>query len=290
MSTISEKAAACLVDSRSPKKASEMMSGTQPPGRPALKLNAGQAPAFTAEDMKAYLRGAPECSLGPTLSGEPPTVESVEFASCKELRERLHVWIGPPDDALACFVVLRGPFKLTRISLPPGKVVYGMPWCNIVGEIYDAMTGRLLVYGVNAFKPRPGWSVDWRTRVNFPPRPLQSAQKSVSRDQILALIETPESFNAWLRRSTPDAEVASLYDPVHSMLAEYLWAMLEAFTMYGDSIVWGDGAIAWNDLPPWVRALNRAEARRAGMVSGDKQKWLACEVLEMVDEATSPGR
>lgn len=266
------------------------MSGTQLPGRPALKLIPGQVPAFTAEDMKAYLHGAPECSLGPTLSGEPSTVESVEFASVKELRERLHAWIGPEDDALVCFVVLRGPFHLTMISRAPGTVSYGIPWCNSVGEIYDAITGRLLCASVNAFKSRPGWSVDWRTRVNAPPRPRQSTQKLVSREQILALIATPDAFIAWLRRYTPDAEVASIYDPVHSMLAEYLWTNLEAFTMYGDSIVWGEGAIEWNDLPAWVRSLNHAETRRAGSASDDKHTWLASEVLEMVDEATSSGR
>jgi hypothetical protein len=138
------------------------MSGTQPQGRPALKLTPHQVPAFTAEDMKAYLQGALQCSLGPTLSGEPPTVESVEFGSCKELGDRLQVSIRPvdrwDDDAPVCFVVLRGPFHLTGISLPPGKVVHGLPWCNTVGEIYDAMTGRLLVASVNAFKPnRPGF-------------------------------------------------------------------------------------------------------------------------------------
>lgn len=126
--------------------------------------------------------------------------------------------------------------------------------------------------------------------MNAPPRPQQSAQKSVSREQILAMIETPDAFIAWLRQYTPDAEVASIYDPVHSMLAEYLWATLEAFTMYGDSIVWGDGAIEWNDLPAWVRSLNRAEARRAGTVPEDKCTWSASEVLAMVDAATSSGR
>ncbi len=266
------------------------MSGAQPPVRPALKLHPGQVPAFTAEDMKAYLQGASECSLGPTLSGEPPTVESVEFASVKELRERLHVYIGPSDDALACCVVLRGPFHLTTISLPPGKVIYGIPWCNIVGEIYDAMTGGLLCASVNAFKSRPGWSVDRKTHVNAPPRPRQSAQQSISREQLLALIETPDPFIAWLRRYTPDADVASIFDPVHSMLAEYFWATLEVDTMYGDSIVWSDGVIEWRDLPAWVRSLNRAESRRAGMVPDDKGTWSASEVLEMVDEATSSSR
>ena len=266
------------------------MSDTQPPGRPALKLNPGQLPAFTAEDIKAYLHGAPECSLGPTLSGELPTVESVEFASVKDLRERLHTYIGLPDDAPACFVVLRGPFHLRGISLPPGKVVYGIPWCNRVGEIYDATTGRMLCASVNAFKPRAGWSVDWRTRVNAPPRPPQSDEKSVSREQILAMIGTPDSFIAWLRRFSPDAEVASIYDPVHSMLAEYVWATLDVFTMYGDSMVWHDGALEWNELPVWVRSLNHAEARRAGTATDDKQMWSASEVLEMVDEATASGR
>jgi hypothetical protein len=237
--------------------------------------------------MKAYLQGAPECSLGPTLSGEQPTVESVEFASVKELRERLHVYIGPSDDALACFVMLRGPFHLTKISLPPGKVVYGIPWCNIVGEIYDAMTGGLLCASVNAFRPRRGWSVDWRTRVNAPPRPQQSAQKKVSREELLALIETPDPFIAWLRLYPPDVEVASIYDPAHSMLAEYFWATLEAVAMYGDSIVWDVGVIEWNELPAWVRSLNRAESRRAGNAPDDKGMWSAGEILEMVDEATS---
>ena len=211
----------------------------------------------------------------------------VEFASVKKLTERLHVWIGPDDRAPVCCVVLRGPFHLTMISRPPGKVSYGIPWCNIVGEIYDAMTGGLLCASVNAFKSRPGWSVDRRTLVNAPPRPRQSAQQSISREQLLALIETPDPFIAWLRRYTLDVEVASIFDPVHSLLAEYFWATLEVDTMYGDSILWSDGAIEWSDLPAWVRSLNRAESRRAGMVPDDKGTWSASEVLEMVDKATS---
>jgi hypothetical protein len=266
------------------------MSGTQPPRRPALKVTRGQVPAFTAEDMKAYLQGAPECSLGPTLTGEPPTVESVEFARVKELTKRLNMWISPDDDALVCFVVLRGPFHLRGISLPPGNVVYGLPWSNTVSEIYHAMTGHMLVHGVGAFKSRPGWSVDWRMRVNAPPRPQPSTQKSVARQQLLALIESPDAFIAWLRGFMPTAEVASIYDPVHSMLAEYVWSTLEVFTMYGDSMVWNHGAIAWHELPAWVRALNRAEALRAGAAPDDKQTWSASEVLEMLDEVTSSGR
>lgn len=66
-------------------------------------------------------------------------------------------------------------------------------------------------------------------------------------------------------------------------------AYAETLVMYGDSIVWDDGGIEWNDLPAWVHSLNRAEARRAGTSPDDKRSWSASEVLEMVDEATSSG-
>jgi hypothetical protein len=130
------------------------MSSTLPHGRPALKVDSSQVPAFTVEDMTAYLQGAPSCSLGPTLSGEPPTVESLEFVGCKKLTDRLHVFIGWDDDALVCYVVLRGPFLLTNISLPPGHPG-GPAFSEKVEEIYDASTGRLLVTGLGS-KRRPG--------------------------------------------------------------------------------------------------------------------------------------
>lgn len=139
-----------------------MVSGTQPQygssglTRPALKLNPSQVPAFTADDMQAYLQGAPSCSLGPTYSGQPPTVEAVEFVGCKELTDRLNVHIGLADDAPVCYVVLRGPFHPTMTSRPPGGVAY-FRLCETVEEIYDASTGRLLVTGAGSFKPRPGW-------------------------------------------------------------------------------------------------------------------------------------
>jgi hypothetical protein len=135
-----------------------MMPNTQPFGRPSpgLKLNPSQAPAFTAEDMKAYLQGAPSCSFGPTLSGQPPTVESVEFVGCKELTDRFNVSIGLADDALVCYVVLRGPFHMRMVSRAPGNRG-GPDFSERVEEIYDASTGRLLVAAAGSFKPRPGW-------------------------------------------------------------------------------------------------------------------------------------
>jgi len=131
------------------------MANTQPHVRPPLKLTSKWTPSFTADDMTAYLQGAPECRLGPTLSGEPPTVESVEFVTCKELTDRIKVYIGPDDDALVCYVVLRGPFLLSMMSLPPGADP-GPHFSQTVIEIYDAGTGRLLVSGVDPSRRRPG--------------------------------------------------------------------------------------------------------------------------------------
>lgn len=147
-----------IVPATHTKKATDMMSGTQPHGRPALKLNPGQVPAFAAEDMNAYLQGAPSCALGPTLSGQPPTVESVEFVSCKELTDRLNVYIGLADDAPVCYVVLRGPFLLSGISYPPGDH-HLPPFSETVEEIYDASTGRLLLVAAGSFKSwrKPGF-------------------------------------------------------------------------------------------------------------------------------------
>lgn len=131
------------------------MSGAQPLDRPALRLHPGQVPAFTAEDMATYLQGAPCSSFGPTLSGDPPTIETLEFVGCKELTDRLRLWIGLADDAPVCYVVLRGPFILRDISLPPGHPG-GPAYSEIVTEIYDASTGRLLVRVAGSAKPRAG--------------------------------------------------------------------------------------------------------------------------------------
>ena len=128
------------------------MSSTRPRGRSALKLTPNKVPAFTLEDMKAYLQSAPSCAGGPTLSGQPPTIDTLEYVGCKELTDRLNLFIGLPDDAPVCYVVLRGPFLLTLMSYPPGAV-QGRPVSETVEEIYDARTGDLLVWSTGPSKP-----------------------------------------------------------------------------------------------------------------------------------------
>jgi hypothetical protein len=130
-----------------------VMAEIQPLERSILRLTSKWAPAFTVDDMKSYLLSAPVSAGGPTLSGGLPTIETLEFVGCKELTDRLKLFIGLPDDALVCYVVLRGPFRLAMMSLPPGTSYHGDPVSQTVEEIYDAGTGRLLVWGSGPSKP-----------------------------------------------------------------------------------------------------------------------------------------
>lgn len=50
------------------------------------------------------------------------------------------------------------------------------------------------------------WS-DWKVRMTA--RAQRSAQKSVSREDVLAILAIPECFIAWLSRQAADAEVGS---------------------------------------------------------------------------------
>ena len=119
--------------------------------RTPLKLTTGKIPAFTLEDMTVYLLSGPVCAGGPTLSGDPPAIETLEFVGCKELAGHLHTYIGLADDAPVCYVVLLGPFLLRGVSFPPGTV-HTAPISQRVEELYDASTGNLLVWSAGFSK------------------------------------------------------------------------------------------------------------------------------------------
>jgi len=137
-------------------QASDMVSSQYPPGVQAITPTSpgttGNTPGFTVNDVKAYLAasGAPA-----TAPGGHYTVEKIVFISAKEASTLMRgESTGRPDNALVCYVLLKGPFTID-ISLPPppqgktwGKPVY--PKESEIEEVFDAHTGNLLVWGIPA--------------------------------------------------------------------------------------------------------------------------------------------
>lgn len=88
---------------------------------------------------------------GPTVKGVSPTVLKVLFITAKQASILMHGEdIGRPDNALVCYVLLRGPFDTSSISVPydaqqTPTVHKPVP----LGEmLFDAHTGNLLVWGI----------------------------------------------------------------------------------------------------------------------------------------------
>lgn len=114
------------------------------PGVPAIIPKNNGTPAFTAADVNLYYLNH-SFSAGPTVSGAPPTVESVKFMTSGEARTLMKgEYIGIPDSAMVCYVVLRGPFYPMNVSVPPGQAPPAILDTGI--EVFDAHTGNLLLW------------------------------------------------------------------------------------------------------------------------------------------------
>ncbi len=114
---------------------------------PPEAINPAQAgiPAFTEADVRRYYQSH-HSALAKTISGDPPTVIQVRFMTHREAQ---HHWkvidFRLPENEIACYVELRGPFGTGLISIPPGQplspaIEYGI-------EVFDAQTGRQLFAG-----------------------------------------------------------------------------------------------------------------------------------------------
>ena len=113
-------------------------------GGPAIVPRMQGTPAFTVEDVKLYYQSH-SFSAGPTVLGEPPTIESIRFMTSLEAEELLRTFIGLPDSAMVCVVKFLGPFYPTHVSVPPGQA---LPRTVDRGlEVFDAQTGNRLLWG-----------------------------------------------------------------------------------------------------------------------------------------------
>src|SRR5947209_11182562 len=101
---------------------------------------------ITEDDIRAYFT-THEFTLGPTVSGEPPSVVDIKFMTSKECSDMLYTWITSIDSRPVCYVKLRSPFRLTRMSMPPPRDGS----CRLVStveygeEVFDAVSGNPLM-------------------------------------------------------------------------------------------------------------------------------------------------
>jgi outer membrane protein assembly factor BamB len=117
-----------------------------PPSSTGITPHLKGIPAFTTADVEHYIQ-ANGFAGGPTVSGAPPTILKILFVSSKQASDLMHgESTGLPDDALVCYVELRGPFNPVMISEPPGASGPQKP-VEIGEEVFDAETGNLLVWG-----------------------------------------------------------------------------------------------------------------------------------------------
>jgi hypothetical protein len=83
---------------------------------------------------------------GPTVSGKPPTIVKMELLTVAQMRALgAEGMYGLADTAPVYFVLLRGPFVPSGISVPPGVKISTVQRGD---EIIDARTGRITDFGV----------------------------------------------------------------------------------------------------------------------------------------------
>jgi hypothetical protein len=84
---------------------------------------------------------------GPTQSGQPPTVLSIETLTAKAVNAKYSAMlqgksIGLPDTSSVIVVMLSGPFAISNVPS-----LYKRPFIEqSVAEMFDAKTGNLLFY------------------------------------------------------------------------------------------------------------------------------------------------
>ncbi|MDQ2713554.1 MAG: AAA family ATPase [Chloroflexota bacterium] len=111
----------------------------------AITPSQSSIPAFTVADVKRYYQNH-HAALAETISGDPPTVIQASFMTNREAQDQWQdIDFRLPENEIACYVELRGPFNTRRISIPPGQTL--SPTCEAGIEVFDAQTGCSLFAG-----------------------------------------------------------------------------------------------------------------------------------------------
>jgi hypothetical protein len=127
--------------------------GGQPPvGVAGIRPHLGGVPAFTTDDMAAYVKQNP---LPQNFGGnDQATIVTSQFLAGGDLKALLGTSAGRPDEAMVGFVLLKGHFAF--LGAGPNSPPPSFPYAYV---LFDAQTGNLLMYGglnqPHAPKPTP---------------------------------------------------------------------------------------------------------------------------------------
>jgi hypothetical protein len=110
-------------------------------GDPAIRPRNDCAPAYTEQDVRAYLAANLPLGLPNNLRGVGDVqIDSIRFLRLRELRREPDATVWLPPDRLACFVALHGTFFPLRA--PPGA---NRAFHSALYLMFDAHSGNLLV-------------------------------------------------------------------------------------------------------------------------------------------------
>jgi hypothetical protein len=129
---------------------------TDPPGASAITPSIQQksvstvgttpSPTYTANDVRQFINTYGFVG-GPVVPGATLTITSIQFITASQASQLLGGEdIGRNSTQLVCYVVVKGPFNVINMSLPPtvsGKV-------SMIRQsgvmVFDAYTGNLLIW------------------------------------------------------------------------------------------------------------------------------------------------
>jgi len=127
---------------------------SQPPGIPGITFptpQSGAAPllstgaAYTAAEVQESMSSHPIFQLAQPLQPGAGDVESVQFMTAQQASTLLHgEWIGRPDQAIVCYVVVKGPIVID-MSPPDGALSGPIGPANEGIAVLDGQTGNLLL-------------------------------------------------------------------------------------------------------------------------------------------------
>jgi hypothetical protein len=108
-------------------------------GGPGIKPHLNAIPAFTSDDLTAYVKNNP---LPGNLAGGTPTITRNQFLTAGDLRNLLGISLGRPDTALLGYVEMKVGFSIggPGSNSPPPVFPYAY-------AVFDAQSGNLLMDG-----------------------------------------------------------------------------------------------------------------------------------------------